>query len=332
MIKIGFFDAKDYEKEYFNLSNEKYGFKIDYFESRLGGKSSLMASNHDAIVAFVNDDLSAEVINNLKKNKVKLIALRSAGFNNVDLEQAKRCDIPVCRVPEYSPYAVAEHTVGLLLALNRKLHKSYLRTREGNFSLSGLVGFDLNAKTAGVIGLGSIGKKVAKILEGFGMKLLGYDPNPDYEFAKECGLEYVEINELYKQSHVISLNCPLNKYTYHLIDSHSIEKMRNDVIILNTGRGGLINTKDLINGLKKGKVGGAALDVYEEEDKYFFEDHSNLMIMDDDLARLLLFNNVLITSHQGFLTKEALTNIADTTLENINSFFIEGELMNAVTL
>lgn len=318
--KIAFFDAKPYDKQVFSELNQNYNFDITFYKFHLIPDNAVLTQGYDAICVFVNDIIDRKVIETLKENGVKLIALRSAGINNVDFKAAYENKIHVVRVPAYSPSAIAEHTVALMLSLNRKIHRAYFRTRDSNFSLDGLMGFDMNGKTAGVIGTGKIGKALVRILRGFGMEVLGYDVYPDEEFAKETGCKYVEIDEIFSQSDIISLNCPLNKQTEYLINNENIAKMKDGVMIINTGRGKLIKTTDLIEGLKSQKIGSAGLDVYEEENAYFFEDFSQHILTDDVLARLLTFNNVIITSHQGFFTREALSNIAETTLNNINSF------------
>lgn len=328
--RILFFDAKPYDQHFFDKANQqKYQFKINYFQGHLRTNTASLSEGHDAVCAFVNDALNKEVLDILFENKIEIIALRSAGYNNVDLGAAYG-RIHVVRVPGYSPYAVAEHAVALILSLNRKIHKAYLRVREGNFSIDRLLGFDLHGKTAGIIGTGQIGRCMISILGGFGMKVLAYDPKPDNQYAKEASINYVDLDSLYAESDIISLHCPLTPQTYHLIDAKSIPRMKEGVMIINTGRGGLINTKDLIEGLKNQRVGSAGLDVYEEESQYFFEDFSASMISDDVLARLLTFSNVLVTSHQGFFTEEALTNIAETTLGNLKDFFQGEYLKNEV--
>ncbi len=323
MKTIAFYDTKPYDRVFFDEENKKYGCKINYFNEHLNQHTAAFAEGADVICAFVNDTLDAPAIDALEKAGVGLIAMRCAGYNNVDLQAAYN-RIHVVRVPGYSPHAVAEHAVALLLALNRKTHRAYYRTRDGNFAINGLLGFDMYEKTAGVIGTGRIGRTLVPILRGFGMKVLLYDVNPDHEFAREAGARYVALDDLYAQSDVISLHCPLTPDTHHLINQDSIAKMKPGIMIINTGRGGLVKTQDLIEALKSGRVGSAGLDVYEEEGDYFFEDLSAAMISDDVLARLLTFPNVLVTSHQGFFTKEALTNIARTTLENIKEYY-EGD-------
>ncbi len=327
---IAFFDTKSYDRESFEQVNASgYGYEIRYFENHLTTGTVPLAEGCRVVCAFVNDTLSAEVIKALKTLGVELIALRCAGYNNVDLKAAYRT-IRVVRVPQYSPNAVAEHAVALILSLNRKTHKAYYRTRDGNFSIGGFMGFDMAGKTAGIIGTGRIGKIAAKILRGFDMKVLAYDPYLDKKFAAATKVEYIGLDKLYAGSDIISLHCPLSRDTYHVINAESLSKMKDGVMIINTGRGGLIDTKALIDALKSGKVGSAGLDVYEEENEYFFEDFSTQILSDDVLARLLTFSNVLITSHQGFFTREAIENIARTTLDNIKDFLDNGPLKNEI--
>ncbi len=318
--KIAFFDTKPYDRQFFTEINKQYGYELKFFKFHLSPDNAVLAKGYDAICIFVNDIVSEEVINVLYEHGVKLIALRSAGYNNVDFKAAYN-KVHVMRVPAYSPHAIAEHTVALMLVLNRKIHRAYYRTRDANFALNGLLGFDMYKKTAGVIGTGKIGKALVHILRGFGMQVLTYDVYPDHEFEKQSGCKYVDQDTLFRESDVISLNCPLTKDTEYLIGKNNIDKMKEGVMVINTGRGKLINTQQLIDGLKSGKIGSAGLDVYEEEGEYFFEDLSDRVLTDDVLARLLTFNNVIITSHQGFFTKEALSNIAKTTLNNVNDFF-----------
>ncbi|MFN2313298.1 MAG: 2-hydroxyacid dehydrogenase [Bacteroidales bacterium] len=328
-LKIAFFDAKPYDIESFNALNADYGYTIKYFKFHLTYDNVILAQGYDAVVIFVNDTVNAEMIMKLKEYGVKLIALRSAGFNNVDLKAALN-NISVVRVPSYSPHAIAEHTVALMLTLNRKVHRAYFRTRDTNFALTGLLGFDMYRKTAGVIGTGRIGKVLTQILRGFGMDVLLNDMYPDEQFATETGSRYTGLDELYRNSDIISLNCPLTKETEYMINASTIGMMKKGVMIINTGRGKLIKTADLIEGLKSGQVGSAGLDVYEEESEFFFEDLSDRVLADDVLARLLTFNNVIITSHQGFFTREAIQNIAETTLKNIDDFFAGRKLENEV--
>ncbi|MCD6337385.1 MAG: 2-hydroxyacid dehydrogenase [Candidatus Marinimicrobia bacterium] len=329
MKKIAFFDTKPYDKRSFEEVNKAFNFKIKYFKTRLSNETVELTDGYDAVCAFVNDELDKYVLDHLKKNGVELIALRCAGYNNVDLKHAYK-RVHVLRVPGYSPYSVAEHASALIAALNRKTHRAYYRTRDGNFSIEGLMGFDQHGKTAGIIGTGKIGQCLISILKGYGMRILAYDLFPNHEYAEKTGIEYTDFKTLYRESEVISLHCPLTPETHYLINDETIDMMKPGVILINTGRGQLINTLALIKGLKSGKIGGAGLDVYEEEAKYFFEDFSNSAISDDVLARLMTFPNVLITSHQGFFTKEALKSIAETTLQNIRDFFDDKILQNEI--
>jgi D-lactate dehydrogenase len=318
-LKVAVFDTKPYTRQSF-LANNHDEFALHFFEPRLSSDTVNLASGFEVVCVFVNDNLDAQVAALLKERGVGHVALRCAGYNNVDVAEASRLGISVTRVPAYSPYSVAEHAVALILTLNRKIHKAYGRVREGNFSLAGLVGFDLHGKTAGVVGVGKIGKCLVEILRGFGMRVIGFDRNQDAAFAQRTGFTYVELDELYASSEVISLHAPLLPSTKHMIDATAIGKMKPGVFIINTGRGGLVDTGALIEGLKSGKVGAAGLDVYEEEDAVFFEDRSDQVMTDDLLARLLSFSNVVVTSHQAFLTAEALSNIAQITLENIAEY------------
>jgi len=327
--RIAFFDTKSYDEESFNKINEKYNFEIKYFKGHLNRNNVILTKDADAVCIFVNDIADAEIIDALAENGVKLIALRCAGFNNVDISAAQG-KIAVVRVPAYSPYAVAEHAVALMMALNRKTHRAYLRTRDGNFALNGLMGFDMHGKTAGIIGTGKIAKILIHILKGFGMNILAYDLYPDYNFARENDVVYTTMDELYHNSDIISLHCPLTDETKYLINDYSISKMKDGVMIINTGRGQLIHTNALIEGLKNKKIGAAGLDVYEEESEYFYEDKSDKIIDDDVLARLLSFNNVIVTSHQAFFTQEALANIASTTLQNMQDYIDGKPLENEV--
>ncbi|NLD62743.1 MAG: 2-hydroxyacid dehydrogenase [Bacteroidales bacterium] len=328
-VKVAFFDAKPYDIESFNELNRDQRFTIKYFKFHLTPDNVVLAQGYDAVIIFVNDTVDAEMIMKLKEYGVKLIALRSAGFNNVDLKAALN-NISVVRVPAYSPHAIAEHTVALMLTLNRKVHRAYFRTRDTNFALNGLLGFDMYGKTAGVIGTGRIGKVLVGILRGFGMEVLLNDMYPDEAFAAETGCRYTTLEEVYRASDIISLNCPLTRETEYMINSSTIAMMKKGVMLINTGRGKLIRTADLIEGLKSGQIGSAGLDVYEEESQFFFEDLSDRVLADDVLARLLTFNNVIITSHQGFFTREAIRNIAETTLKNIDDFFAGRKLVNEV--
>ncbi len=331
-MKIVFFGTQPYDKESFNRINQKFGLEIFYHRSHLNNRNVSLAEGADIVCIFVNDTADAHTIGKLSEIGVKLIALRCSGFNNVDLNAAARYGIPVVRVPAYSTHAVAEYAVALILSLNRKIHRAYWRTRDGNFSLQGLLGFDLFGRSAGIIGTGKIAKVLIHILKGFGMKLLAYDPYPDYAFAREEGMEYVSLEELYRHSDIISLHCPLTEDTRYIINTDSIRQMKPGVMIINTGRGLLIHTESLIEGLKNKQIGSAGLDVYEEEADYFYEDTSDRIMNDDLLARLLSFNNVIVTSHQAFFTREALDNIARTTLQNIRDFIDQKTLVNEVKL
>lgn len=332
IIKIAFFDTKTYDIESFNKNVnlfENYNFEIKYFSMRLNKDSVKLAKGFDVVCAFVNDTLDDNVLNELKNLKIKLIALRCAGYNNVDLHSAFG-KIHIVRVPAYSPNAVAEYAVAMILSLNRKTYKAYNRTKDSNFALDGLLGFDMINKTIGVIGTGKIGKIFANILKGFGSNILLYDKFQDLEFAKTNNFQYAELDTIFKNADIISLHCPLTPETKYIINENSIEKMKNGIMIINTGRGELIKTKALIDGLKTKKIGSAGLDVYEEENEYFFEDFSSHGIKDDILARLLTFPNVLLTSHQAFFTNEALSNISQITLKNIIDFFENKYLENEI--
>ncbi|MBE7043142.1 MAG: 2-hydroxyacid dehydrogenase [Ruminococcaceae bacterium] len=323
MKKIAFFDAKPYDKIYFTPLSEEYGYKIKYFESKLNEDTVSMATGYDAVVAFVNDTLDKEVMNALHRAGITIVAMRCAGYNNVDFEAAYK-KIHIVRVPAYSPYAVAEHAVALLQTLNRKIHRAYFRTRDFNFTLNGLTGFDLHGKTVGVIGTGKIGRVFIDICRGFGMKVIAYDPYPTE------GIDYVSLEELCQQSDIISLHCPLSKSTHHIINETTLSMMKKGVYLINTSRGALIDSEALVEALKSGQVGGAGLDVYEEETDFFYEDRSGKVILDDILARLMGMPNVLITSHQAFLTHEALENIAQTTMENLDAYFNDKPLVNEI--
>jgi len=318
-FRVAFYDAKPYDRTSFEplLEPDLYA---TWLSTRLDPRTAELAAGHQAVCVFVNDDVGAETLRRLSELGVGVVALRCAGFNNVDLKTANALGIPVLRVPAYSPHAVAEHALALLLTLNRKTHRAYNRVREGNFSLVGLVGSDLHGQTAGVVGLGKIGQCAATILRGLGMRVLGYDVAPDREFADTHGIELCGLDELLAASDVVTLHAPLMPATHHLLDAERLAKMKDGVIVINTSRGGLIDARALIEALKSGKVGGAGLDVYEEESDYFFEDHSGQVIGDDLLARLMTFHQVLITSHQAFLTSQALHNIAETTLGNLRAF------------
>ena len=329
---IAFFGTKPYDKASFTEKNKEYEYDLRFYEGHLSLNNVILTRDADAVCIFVNDTADAKVIGKMAENGVKLLALRCAGYNNVDLNAAKAHGLTVVRVPAYSPYAVAEYTVALMLSLNRKIPRATWRTRDGNFSLHGLLGFDMHGKTAGIIGTGKIAKKLICILRGFGMNILAYDLYPDYNFAREHEVVYTTLDEMYHNSDIISLHCPLTEQTKYLINDYSISKMKDGVMIINTGRGQLIHTNALIEGLKNKKIGSAGLDVYEEESEYFYEDQSDRIIDDDVLARLLSFNNVIVTSHQAFFTREALANIALTTLQNVKDFTTGKALENEVKL
>ncbi|MCA4897872.1 MAG: 2-hydroxyacid dehydrogenase [Bacteroidota bacterium] len=314
-MKIFFFSAKPYDKVFFDRENQRYGFEIEYQETHLGPHIVNIVEGAEAVCVFVNDKLTAEVIATLAKQGVKTIALRCAGFNNVNLEAARKHNISVCRVPAYSPEAVAEHAVAMLLTMNRKTHKAYNRVREQNFALNGLLGYNLHGKTVGVIGTGKIGKAFIKIMQGFGCSVLAHDIYPD---ATLQAVNYCTLDELLKKSDIISLHCPLTPENHYLINQKTLSLMKPGVTIVNTSRGGLINTVDIIAALKTRKVGALCIDVYEQEEKLFFRDLSSNIIDDDNIQRLMSFPNVLITAHQAFFTEEALTEIAQVTLNSIS--------------
>ncbi len=324
MKKIALFDTKSYDKEWFEkCNNERY--EIIYYDSKLSEQTVELAKGAEVVCAFVNDDLNGRVIKRLEEMGVQLVAMRCAGFSNVDYK-AGEGRLKYVRVPAYSPYAVAEFAMGMLLCLNRKIHKAYNRTREFNFNISGLTGMDLHKKTVGVIGTGKIGRIFISICRGFGMRVLAYDLYPDVQ----ADFEYVSLAKLFAQSDVISLHCPLTEQTKHIINRRAIEQMKPHAILLNTSRGGLCESQALFTALKEKRIGGAALDVYEEEAEWFFEDHSEQGIQDDTLALLTAMPNVLVTSHQAFLTEEALENIAQVTFSNIDAFFAGEELVNEI--
>ncbi|BDH46074.1 lactate dehydrogenase [Salmonella enterica subsp. enterica serovar Choleraesuis] len=315
-MKLAVYSTKQYDKKYLEHVNQSYGFTIEYYDFLLNEKTAKTAAGCDGVCIFVNDDGSRPVLTELKKCGVKFIALRCAGFNNVDLDAARELGLKVVRVPAYDPEAVAEHAVGLMMSLNRRIHRAYQRTRDANFSLEGLTGFTLYGKTAGVIGTGKIGIAMLRILKGFGMRLLAYDPYPN-QAALDMGVEYVDLPTLYRESHVITLHCPLTPENYHLLDKSAFDQMRDNVMIVNTSRGALIDSQAAIDALKAQKIGSLGLDVYENERELFFEDKSNDVIQDDIFRRLSACHNVLFTGHQAFLTAEALTSISETTLHNL---------------
>ncbi len=319
MEKVAFFDTKPYDRIWFDKLNKD--FEIEYFESRLRPESARLAEGCRAVCAFVNDDIGERTMNTLAGLGVKVLAMRCAGYNNVSLKAAQG-KITVVRVPAYSPYAVAEHAIGMILMLNRKLHKAYIRTRDFNFSLNGLIGFDLHGKTAGIIGTGKIGRAFIDICRGFGMKVIANDPYP----ADNSGIDYVSREEIFRQSDIISLHCPLTSDTRYIINGQALSLMKPETIIVNTSRGKLIDSEALLNALNEKRIGGAALDVYEEETDLFFEDNSDRIVTDDILSLLVSRPNVLITSHQAFLTNEALQSIAEITLKNLRDYFAGNEL------
>ena len=326
-IKIAFFDAKPYDKDSFEKLSEQRDITFKFFETKLTEDTVDLANGYDGVCVFVNDTVNAAVIDRLHEMGVKLIALRCAGFNNVDVRHAHG-RIHVVRVPAYSPYAVAEHTMALLLTSVRRIHKAYIRTRDFNFSLSGMTGFDLHGKTVGIIGTGRIGRVFVDICRGFGMQVLAYDKYPSDELVGREGVKYVELDELFENSDIISLHCPLTEETYHIIDDKAIDKCKRGVVILNTSRGALVDAEALLAGIKSRKVGAACLDVYEEESDFFFEDFSGHILDDDVLARLISMPNVIVSSHQAFLTEEALSNIAQTTVDNITDILTAGQCPN----
>lgn len=324
-MKYAFFDTKPYDRPAFEEYGKAAGITFKYYEAKLDIDTANLAKDCDGVCIFVNDTADAAVIDRLNEIGVKAIALRCAGFNNVDLRRAEG-KLAVFRVPAYSPYAVAEHALAMILTLIRRTHKAYIRTRDFNFSLNGLTGFDLHGKTVGVVGTGRIGQAFINICKGFGMKILAYDKVP----TQENGYEYVPLDELFSRSDIISLHCPLNDSTYHMIDRNSIRKMKKGVYIVNTSRGALIDAEDLLEGIKARHIGGACLDVYEEESDIFFEDRSGHIVDDDTLARLIFMPNVLITSHQAYLTEEALDAIAAVTVDNITEFHKNGSCKNEI--
>lgn len=326
MVKIAFFDSKNYDKESFNDHNKMYNYEITYFESKLNSETASLTKGFDVVCIFVNDKADANTLKTLEDNGVKVLALRCAGYNNVDIEHKGK--LKIVHVPQYSPYAVAEHAVGLLLSINRKLYKSYQRTRKYNFSLDGLLGFDIHGKTVGVIGTGRIGKAFISIMKGFGTNVIAYDTYPNEQASKELDFKYVDLDTLYKESDIISLHCPLFKETEKMINRDSISKMKDGVIIINCSRGKLINTNDLVKKLSEGKIGGVGLDVYEDEEAFFLRDMSNSYVRDTNLSILLSMPNVFITSHQAFFTREALNKIASDTLENIKQEIETGKCEN----
>ncbi len=329
-MRIAFFGTKDYDEKWFKKLNENYGYEIKYLKPKLSSETLSLANGYDAVCTFVDTAVTSQMLKYMKDNSIKLLLLRCAGYNNVDLQAAKENGIIVLRVPAYSPEAVAEHAMTLAMAANRRIHKAYNRVRDNNYSLSWLNGITLYGKTAGIIGTGKIGSCMARICKGIGMEILLADPYPDEELAKKSGARYVSIDELIKESDLISLHCPLTNDTENLINKDTIASMKDGVILVNTSRGGLINTQDLINGIKANKFHAVALDVYKEEDGLVFDDMSNVILETTITARLLSFPNVILTSHQAFLTNEALCEIAGTTLENVKLYENGQPLINEV--
>jgi len=329
-MKVAVFSTKPYDRQFLEAANVAHAHELHFYEPRLTIDTAPLAAGYPAICAFVNDQLDAQVLERLSRSGTRLVALRSAGFNHVDLAAAAELGIKVVRVPAYSPYAVAEHTLGLILALTRKIHRAYNRVREGNFALDGLLGFDLYGQTAGIIGTGQIGKVVADILLGFGCRVLAYDPYPNLDLA-EKDVTYVSLEELLSRSDIVSLHCPLTPDTHHLINPNTLQQMKDGAMLINTSRGALLDTTAIIEALKSGKIRYLGLDVYEEEEDLFFEDLSDEVLQDDVFARLLTFPNVIITGHQAFFTRNALEAIASTTLGNISAFEAGQALENEVT-
>ncbi|KAB5627422.1 2-hydroxyacid dehydrogenase [Pseudomonas putida] len=328
-MRVLLFSSQHYDQESFTQAAASSALELHFQSARLTPDTAPLAQGFEVVCAFINDDLGAEVLQRLASGGTRLIALRSAGYNHVDLAAAAHLGLTVVRVPAYSPHAVAEHAVALILALNRRLHRAYNRTREGDFTLHGLTGFDLHGKTVGVVGTGQIGAAFARIMAGFGCQLLAYDPYPNPELLA-LGARYLELPELLGQARIISLHCPLTEHTRHLINAESLARLQPGAMLINTGRGALVDTPALIDALKSGQLGYLGLDVYEEEAQLFFEDRSDLPLQDDVLARLLTFPNVIVTAHQAFLTREALEAIAATTLDNI-ARWAAGDAQNTVT-
>ncbi len=329
MVRVAVFSTRSYDREFLCAANAARGHELTFLEPRLVPETASLARGFPCVCAFVNDALDGPTLEALAAGGTRVIALRSAGYNHVDLSAAARLGLVVVRVPAYSPHAVAEHTIGLILALDRKLHRAYARVREGNFSLEGLLGFDLAAQTVGVVGTGQIGRLVARILLGFGCRVLAFDPHPDADL-QASGVTYVALDELLAAAGVVTLHCPLTPRTHHLIDDRALSLMRDGVMLINTSRGALVDTRAVIDALKSGKVGHLGLDVYEEEEGLFFQDFSARTLQDDVFARLLAFPNVIVTGHQAFFTREALTRIAETTLDNVTEVERTGACKNEV--
>ena len=331
-MKVAFFSTQSYDREFMDKANQAHQHEFQYFDTKLEASTAILASDFDAVCIFVNDQADRETLELFKEEGVKQVTLRAAGFNNVDLEAAQELGIKVTRVPSYSPYAVAEHTLAMILTLNRKTHIAYERVRNGNFSLEKLMGFDLNGKTIGVVGTGNIGRIFTRIMHCLGCRVLAYDPYPNKAFEQENVVKYVSLEDMYPDVDIVSLHCPLTEDTHYLINEEAINTMKDNVMLINTSRGALVDTKAVISALKHGKIGYFGLDVYEQEENLFFQDLSGHIIQDDDIARLMTFPNVLITSHQAFFTENAMHNIADTTLQNLNQFEAGAVLENEVKL
>ena len=330
-MKIAVFSAKRYDREFLDAANAAQQHRLQYFEVALSPESAGLAAGHDAICVFVNDVVDAEMLDVLKRGGTKLVCLRCTGFNNVDLAAAARLGIKVVRVVDYSPYSVAEHAVALLLAINRKIHRAYNRTRDSNFSLDGLMGFDFHGKTAAVVGTGKIGRVFARIMLGFGCNVIGYDKFPSAEF-EALGARYAEPGEIGTSADIISLHCPLTPETYHIVNADSLSKMKRGALLVNTSRGGLVDAEAAIQALKTGQLGGLALDVYEQEAELFFRDLSSTIVTDDVLQRLMAFPNVIVTGHQAFFTREAISTICETTLRSVSEFEAGKPLSNEISL
>lgn len=330
MMKLAVYSTKQYDRKYLDRVNQDYGYQVEYYDFMLSPQTVKTAEGFDAVCIFVNDDGGREVLTELAALGVKFVALRCAGFNNVDLDAAKALGIAVVYVPAYSPEAVAEHTVGMMMSLNRRIHRAYQRTRDANFSLEGLIGFNMNRRTAGIIGTGKIGVATLRILKGFGMRLLAFDPYPNPQ-AQALGAEYVDLKTLYAESDVISLHCPITPENHHLLNEAAFAQMKDGVMVINTSRGGLIDSQAAIEALKQQKIGALGLDVYENEHRLFFIDNSNDVIQDDVFRRLSACHNVLFTGHQAFLTEEALTSIAGTTLQSLRQISLGEECPFALT-
>ncbi|WP_310490342.1 2-hydroxyacid dehydrogenase [Chamaesiphon sp. VAR_69_metabat_338] len=328
-MKVAIFSAKSYDRQFFTAANSQHQHQLTFLEPKLDRHTAILAKDATAVCIFVNDEVDKDTLKALASDRVSLIALRSAGYNNVDVQAAKNLGIKLVRVPAYSPYAVAEHTVGLILTLNRKLHRAYNRVREGNFSLEGLLGFDLHGRTIGIIGTGRIGAVAAQIMTGFGCKVIAYDPFPNPQ-CEAIGVEYMELSQLFFQSDIITLHCPLTPENHHLINKEAIAQMKPHVMLINTSRGALIDTNAIITALKSSQIGGLGLDVYEQESELFFEDRSDRIMQDDTFARLMTFPNVIITGHQAFFTEDAMRAIAEVTLANITEIEREQPCKNEI--